>query len=221
MEKKKIDFEILIGGAFGIIAIIAIIAEMSIGGFSAEAIAGGIKDIAGTIVAVLVLIATWIALHPKKEKHFVFEEQIVKRLEQWQLEHANMILFKEDKMDLYMKTDIANFFEGGQSNAAGRFVKIELAEFVKLTFSMNKSLFVGHGEDENISKMTMERLGNSIFTYAKTLCSNEADISYDKSKNNIVFIVKKHPESEAELDKIIEMLNVMYQAFLVGASTRK
>lgn len=221
MEKKKIDFEIVIGGVFGVIAIVAIIAEMIIGGFSAESIAGGVKDIAGTIVAVLVLIATWVALHPKKEKNFVFEEQIVKRLEQWQLEHSNMILFKEDKMDLYMKTDIANFFEGGQSNATGRFVKIEVEERVRLTFSMNKSLFVGHGEDENISKMMMEKLGNSIFSYAKVLCSDEADISYDKSKNNIVFILKKHPESKYELDKIIEMLNIMYQAFLVGASTRK
>ena len=221
MQKKKIDFEVLIGGAFGVIAILAIVAEMIIGGFTAEVIAGGVKDIAGTIVAVLVLIATWLALHPKKEKHFVFEEQIVNRLEQWQLKHSNMILFKEDKMDLYMKTDIANFYEGGQSNAAGRFVKIEIVEQVKLAFSMNKSLFVGHGEDENVSKMTMERLGKSIFSYAKALCSDVADISYDKSKNNIVFILKQYPESEAEVDKIIEMLNVMYQAFLVGASTRK
>lgn len=221
MQKKKIDFEVLIGGAFGVIAILAIVAEMIIGGFTAEVIAGGVKDIAGTIVAVLVLIATWLALHPKKEKHFVFEEQIVNRLEQWQLKHSNMILFKEDKMDLYMKTDIANFYEGGQSNAAGRFVKIEIVEQVKLAFSMNKSLFVGHGEDENVSKMTMERLGKSIFSYAKALCSDVADISYDKSKNNIVFILKQYPESEAEVDKIIEILNVMYQAFLVGASTRK
>lgn len=221
MQKKKIDFEVLIGGAFGVIAILAIVAEMIIGGFTAEVIAGGVKDIAGTIVAVLVLIATWLALHPKKEKHFVFEEQIVNRLEQWQLKHSNMILFKEDKMDLYMKTDIANFYEGGQSNAAGRFVKIEIVEQVKLTFSMNKSLFIGHGEDENVSKMTMERLGKSIFSYAKALCSDVADISYDKSKNNIVFILKQYPESEAEVDKIIEILNVMYQAFLVGASTRK
>lgn len=221
MQNKKIDFEIVIGGFFGIVAIIAIVIEMIAGGLSAEVIAGGIKDIAGTIVAVLVLIATWLALHPKKEKHFSFEKQIVKRLEQWQLEHSNMISFKEDKMDLYMKTDISNFFEGGQSNAVGRFVKIEIEKQVKLTFSMNRSLFVGHGEDENVSKMTMERLGNSIFTYAKALCSSAADISYDKSKNNIVFILKQYPESEGELDKIIEMLNVMYQAFLVGASTKK
>ena len=38
MEKNKLDKEIILGAIFGIIAIIAIICEMSLGGFSKEAI---------------------------------------------------------------------------------------------------------------------------------------------------------------------------------------
>ena len=40
MEKNKLDKEIILGAIFGIIAIIAIICEVSLGGFSKEVIAG-------------------------------------------------------------------------------------------------------------------------------------------------------------------------------------
>ena len=40
----KIGFETVFGGLFGIVAIIAIIAEMVIGGFDSASVAGGIKE---------------------------------------------------------------------------------------------------------------------------------------------------------------------------------
>lgn len=53
---KKIDLETKLGGIFGMVALIAIIYEAYLGGFSPEATAGAVKDIAGTIVAILVLV---------------------------------------------------------------------------------------------------------------------------------------------------------------------
>lgn len=53
---SKIGYETVFGGLFGIVAIIAIIAEMAIGGFDSASVAGGIKDIASTIVIVMVFI---------------------------------------------------------------------------------------------------------------------------------------------------------------------
>lgn len=51
---KKFDKEVLFGGIFGIIAVVAAIGEMIANGLSTAAILGAAKDIAGTLVAVMV-----------------------------------------------------------------------------------------------------------------------------------------------------------------------
>ena len=51
---KKLDTETKWGGIFGLIAIIAILAEMVIGGISPETIVAAVKDTAGTVVSVMV-----------------------------------------------------------------------------------------------------------------------------------------------------------------------
>ena len=58
-------------------------------------------------------------------------------------------------------------------------------------------------------------------TYVYGIYQDFAEIKYDKSKKNIVATLKAKPNTETELNKIIEMLNTMYQAFLVCASTKK
>ena len=52
---KKIDKEIFFGGIFGIIAVLSAIFEMLANGISAATIFGTLKDITGTLVAVMVL----------------------------------------------------------------------------------------------------------------------------------------------------------------------
>ena len=52
---KKIDKEIFFGGLFGIIAVLSAICEMIANGLSAATIFGTLKDITGTLVAVMVL----------------------------------------------------------------------------------------------------------------------------------------------------------------------
>jgi hypothetical protein len=65
---KRIDFETKLGGIFGIIALIAIIYEASLGGFTPEVTAAAVKDIAGTLVAVLVLVVAVRKIRPGKSK---------------------------------------------------------------------------------------------------------------------------------------------------------
>ena len=59
--------EKIIGGIFGAIAIIAIVIEMALDGFDSAAIVGGIKDIAGTAITIVMLIVAVNALRPKEE----------------------------------------------------------------------------------------------------------------------------------------------------------
>ena len=74
----RIEIETLLGGSFGAIAIIAIIVEMALAGFDAAANAGGLKDIAGTVVTVMVFIFAAKALFQKEDTSFnaVFEKEM-------------------------------------------------------------------------------------------------------------------------------------------------
>ncbi len=54
--KKLLEKTDLLAGIFAVMAVVAIICEMALGGFTKESIVGGIKDISGILVDVLVLI---------------------------------------------------------------------------------------------------------------------------------------------------------------------
>ena len=207
-----------LGGIFGTVAIVAIIVEMWLGGFSAEVVAGGIKDIAGTIVAVLVLFIAWSALHPKKNKNFNFDNALNSALSDWQNARENMILIKDDPRDLYMYTDIKNFFCGGQK-INGRFAKIDITDDVTITFSLNKGLVVGHGGDAEQAKEQIKEVGEMITNYCSKNFDRVARVVYDTSKSNIV-VNFKATMTQQDINCITEMLDKVYQAFLVCASVK-
>jgi len=216
------DKEIIFGAIFGTIAIIAIICEMAFGGFSKEAIAGGVKDISGTVVAVLVFLSAWIALHPRKGKTFDFENELLNSLRLWKVEHNNLIFFKDEEnpLDIYMKTNIENYFESGHQEYPGRFVLITLEDKIKLSFSLNRSLLVGHSVDDAIYKETANRVVSQMTTYANGIYGKEATIK-STSNYNIEFVMKNNEKNEYELDRIMAIINTMYQSFLVVASTNR
>lgn len=222
MEKKRMDKEIILGAIFGTITIIAVICEMAFGGFSKEAIAGGIKDISGTIVAVLVFLSAWIALHPRKDKSFDFESELINRLRIWKEEHSNLIFFnnEENPLEIHMKTNIENYFEGGHQEFPGRFVLITLGDVIKLSFSLNRSLLVGHGVEDAVYKETANRVVRQVTTYVERIYGKEATIK-STSNYNIEFVMKNNEKSEYELERIMAIINTMYQSFLVVASTNR
>lgn len=68
--KKLMENSDVIGGIFGVIAIIAIIFEMAISGFDSASVAGGIKDIAETLATIVLMLTAVKALTAKKAKSF-------------------------------------------------------------------------------------------------------------------------------------------------------
>lgn len=70
---NKLDKETLFGGIFGIIAIVAIIIEMILTGVSTESVTAAIKDIAGTLITIVMLFVAINALKPKKKKQEDFD----------------------------------------------------------------------------------------------------------------------------------------------------
>ena len=222
MEKKKIDKETLCGAILATITIIAIICEIIFGDFSKSAIAGGIKDISSTIIDVFVFFFAWFALHPRKSKSFAFESELANRLKMWQEEHSNLIFFKDEEnpLEIHMKTNIENYFEGGHKEFPGRFVLITLGDKIKLSFSLNRSLLVGHGVEDAVYKATAEKVTNQITTYVDGIYKKDATIK-STSNYNIEFIMNSNEKNEYEIDRIMAIINTMYQSFLVVASTNK
>lgn len=71
---KKVDLEQWLSAIAGLVALVAIFFEMKIAGFDAASIAGGIKDIAGTIIAVVMLIVALDVFRTKKQKNEGFQD---------------------------------------------------------------------------------------------------------------------------------------------------
>lgn len=53
---KKINLETVVGGVFGLLAVLSAVGEMALSGFSLPAVIGGVKDISGTMVVVMVFL---------------------------------------------------------------------------------------------------------------------------------------------------------------------
>lgn len=213
-----------LAGVVGLIALVAIITEMVWANFSPEAIVGGIKDIAGIILDVSVLLVALFALRPKKEAPFDFDKELDTRLNEWTKINSNMISTKGNIRDLYMKTDTANFFnKSDASEKNGRFVKIEKKDKkIGMTFSLNKGLIFGTGPDESEeSKKVIETAGENISSYINANYSNAVNVKYEKSAQNILITLRNDDESKEIVDLIMNIIDTMYQAFLVCSSTRK
>ena len=90
MDKLDIQEKIW-GGIFGVVAIIAAIAEMFANGVDFASICGMIKDVSGTLVVVIVMVAVAKLIAPKKHT-VTFEEKLTGALDQWITDHSNMIV---------------------------------------------------------------------------------------------------------------------------------
>ena len=71
---KKVEFEKWLSAICGLVALVAIFYEMKIANFDAASIAGGIKDVAGTIIAVVMLIVALEIFRKKETKAEGFQE---------------------------------------------------------------------------------------------------------------------------------------------------
>lgn len=145
VDFEKFDaFEKIGGGLLGVIAIGATIAELLLGGINAASVAGAIKDIAGTLIVVMVLLAALRQLVPKKAKDFkgVFDNEMDKVLLKYKplIEKdtsKNGRYNIADKMDVLYNNSTANFhmlFDFDYKN--------------ELTFVVSKTLFMGKSKDD-------------------------------------------------------------------------
>ena len=214
-EERREWIEIFIGGAFGIIAIIAAIVEFCLG--ENGALVGCVKDIAGTLVVVVILFAS-LEIKPRK-----IDKLLNDTLQEWIDQHSNMVFLTcgIEERDIYMKTDINNFFTPGTSANKGRFVKIEKTEnnCLKMIFSLNKGLFIGHdGEKTDIATLLVP-YGTQLEKYVQQY-NNIAVSRYDKSHYNLIIEMKKPTKTKDDVMDIMEVIDTVYNSFLVLSSVK-
>lgn len=147
---NKVDFEKFDalekvgGGLLGVIAIGATVAELILGGVNAASIAGAIKDIAGTLIVVMVLLAALKQFLPKKATDFkgVFEIEMEKVVAKYSpLIEKDMVVEGRyniaDKMDVIYNNSRTNFHRLFDFNYKN-----------ELTFVVSKTLFMGKSKDD-------------------------------------------------------------------------
>ncbi len=92
MDKMEFQEKVL-GGIFGIIAIVAAIAEAIANGISAATVFAAIKDVSGTLI-VAVLLITFIKQLPRRPKNLL--ERLENEVEEWGKKNSPLIFKAEE-----------------------------------------------------------------------------------------------------------------------------
>lgn len=227
----KVNYETLWGGLFGLVAIAAAVAEMALADFSPDAVAGGIKDIAGTLIVVVVLLVAIKSILPKRFE-LSFPERLEKALDEWKEANGNMIVQREkdslpDKLGFGMRTDLRNFYiNDPQPSNAGWFVRLPLPtsdEYQKpgtcLEFHLNRGTFF-----EGMT-LSQEEVSQKFDVLNQLFCSfinaRFGSMVCASGKRDTIKVIFQSPiESDEDIRRIVDVLNAMLQAYLVSANAK-
>lgn len=179
MDKLDRD-EKLWGGIFGIIAILAAIAEMFINGVDAASVASAIKDISGTLVVVVLLVA-FLRNLPRRPKDIA--DLLEKKVEQW----------GDDNIPLIFKTE--NYQSAQGSNYTQGFVLLQDPKsYIPLAAQK------GSNEDQNWHKFA--QYGNNKLTGKFLDMPNY--VTMVQSDFNVLFVMEQsHFKSKPSIDFVI------------------
>ena len=229
-DERNDWIETFVGGACGVIAILAAVIEYILG--DNGAVAGMFKDIFGTLVVVVLLIAAM----PKRRK-FNFEERLPAALEEWTKANANMIVHN-DAMDgkgkndtvaphygLGMKTDMNDFYQGvSTTRKVGWFVRLPVIkeenynkENIRINFHLNETTFFGEGNGLTSEELKKEfdKLSNLFAQFINTKFNDYVSAA---GKNDTLTVEIKHPiKTEEDIERLIAIINTAYSAYLVAA----
>ena len=223
--------EVILGGLFGLVAIFAIFAEMAIAGFDTMSIASGIKDMAGTMVAVMIFIIAIKRLLPKKE-HLSFEEKLTKAINNWCETNSTLIVKSADdnetgKYGFSMRTNITDFYRAiPQTNKVGWFVRMPLIneavynkKDLQIDFHLNKgTFFEGIELTKEELRAKYNELGNLFCGFINAKYSDFALAS--PKDDNIRVVIRTGIQNDADISRYVNLLDSMIQAYLTSANIK-
>ncbi len=232
MEDRKDFIEQILGGVFGIIAVIAAIAELFANGINAASVLGCVKDVFGTLAIIILFFAIIKDAIPKRK----FEDKLKCAIEEWIDDNSNMLLHKEEHdigengkayFSIDMKTDISDFYDNGHSKNTGLFVRIPQIESnnfqnpaspIELFFSMNKGTFFPEISAAELTKDSYKKLADNFMILLKEKHGKCIETtSFEENKKVITVKLSKSIKSKSDINEFIDILNTMYTAYLVSA----
>ncbi len=146
--KEKVEFETLWSGVLGFVAVIAAVVEMVLGGIDAVSIAGAVKDIAGTLAVIMVLLVTIKQLVHKEPKNF--DEVFSSEMETVSGKYFPLIKKQDDGKHRYF---MASKLSAINDNTPGAYHKFfDLTKANELEISISKTVFVGTGGSDELFK---------------------------------------------------------------------
>lgn len=237
----KIDLqEKILGGIFGVIAIIAAVAEMFASGVNAASICSMIKDVFGTLVVVIVMVTVAKLMAPKKQL-MTFEDKLTAALNQWIADHDNMIV-KTSKMPqghendfgMSMTTDINRFYnteklKSDTGKGVGRFLRITqidkdiyASNNVQLEFFINAQTYCSADISPESATSELLQIGRNLSSYITGAVGGIEHGEPRKADARTVIIPISFKESivsdgEERIDLLINVIDRMYEAMLVAA----
>lgn len=236
---NKIGLETFWGGIFAVITAAAIITEVAMANFEPAAIAGGVKDLFGTLITIVMLLVAVRALKPKKQATS-FEERMTNALNEWISTHSNMIV-KTSKMPqghendfgLSMTTDINRFYntdtlKSDTSKGVGRFLRLTQIDKniyknnnVKFEFFINAQTYCVSSQPDEIQTELMDIAAN-ITKYIQGIVDGiKVGAAHKEDSRTVVIpVMFKEPivtDEREDIDKVINLIDRMYEAMLVSA----
>lgn len=222
MMKKIISFfkdsdtvEKVVGGIFGVIALIAIAFEMAMGGFDKAAIIGGIKDIAGTSISIVMLFVAIKALSPKKEKQEGFTEAFIHHMDILIEKYSPILSFfgEEQKAgENTLRYNIANRLDAVATNNPGGSHKLfRITEgAANIDFSVSETVFP---QKSGVVSATISR--RIIVQYAEVV----QDVKTTKEGFSLIF--KKPLCNEDDARIVADLIDYTVLLFIAEYSQKE
>lgn len=207
---ENIGVETAFAGLFGLVAIIAVFFEMAIAGFDAASIAGGVKDIAGTIIAVVMLLIAIRALVPKKKMRGGFKKQFNMEMAKIISKYSPLIKSDDSVQGRY---NIADNMSVLYQNIDCKYHKMFDFDYKgELSFIVSKTLFMGKSKDDFTALQT-----NIINTITSKITS-EYDILNEKYKpiaDGFKLTFKQELLTPEDAVKVIEVIDKIILLYIV------
>lgn len=146
--KEKLDFETLWSGILGIVAVAATIAELVLGGINAASIAAAIKDIAGTLAVIMVMLIAVKQVAHKEPQHF--DDTFTGEMETITAKYAPLLQKQTDGMHRYFMAAKLSAINDYTPGAYHKF--FDLLKPTELEISISKTVFVGVGGPDELFK---------------------------------------------------------------------
>ena len=207
---EQIGTETVFAGLFGLTAIVAVFFEMAIAGFDAASIAGGVKDIAGTIITVVMLIVAIRALTPKKKIMGGFEEKFNTEMDKI-ISKYNPLIQKDASVQ--GRYNIADDMSVLYQNIDCKYHRMFDFDYKgELSFFISKTLFMGK------SKSDFTELQTIIINSITSKVLGEYDILNEKYKpiqDGFRLTFRQELLSPEDAVKVVEIIDKIILLYIV------